>query len=93
MIIHSFVLAAFVHFLDYCFIEDEIFGKWRPFLCKTLGGTSLSFLINPLGDCIVCMTPWLALLSFPFFGMRWYWIIPYIVISTLFVRIIDKLIN
>lgn len=83
----AFFTACVSSFLDYCMLEDEIFGRYRLWL-KTFKCKSL---IKPLGDCVICMNGWLSIISFFFTGLPIIWLIPYISVSYVFLQIISKI--
>ena len=93
----AFFTACFSLFLDYCFEEDEIFERYRPWIKKKLGTGRFSWLIKPLGDCVVCMNGWLSILSFfgvcLFFSVSVVWLVPYISLSYVILRILYNLIE
>ena len=97
IILGAFFTACFSLFLDYCLEEDEIFERYRPWLKKKLGAGRFARLIKPLGDCVVCMNVWLSVLSFfgvcLFFSVSIVWLVPYISLSYVILRIIFNLIE
>ena len=97
IILGAFFTACFSLMLDYCLLEDEIFQGWRPFLERKLGTGRFSRLMKPLGDCVVCMNGWLSILSFfgvvVFLGVSIWWLVPYISLSYVLLRIFYNLTN
>lgn len=95
IILGAFFTACFSLMLDYCFEEDEIFEKWRPWIEKKLGTGRFSRLIKPLGHCVVCMNGWFSIVSFfgvvVFSDISTWWLVPYISLSYVLLRILYNL--
>jgi len=85
--IGAFCTACFSAFLDYCMEEDEILGWYRKLIKKI----KPCWLQNPIGGCVICMNVWLSFLSFVFLGLPFWWVVPYISISFVFLMIILRL--
>ena len=89
LFLYAFFTAAFSCFLDYCFLPEEIFGKYRLWLRNIFTG-KLKPLVKPLGDCVICMNVWLSIGTFFFTGLPIIWLIPYISVSYVFLQIISR---
>lgn len=91
----AFFTACFSLFLNYCFEEDEIFEKYRPWLQKKLGAGRFSKFAKPLGECVVCMNSWFSIVSFfgvvVFSNISIWWLVPYISLSYVFLRLLYNL--
>ena len=87
LFIYSFLTACFSSFLDYCMLEDEIFGFYR----KWLNTFKCKFLLKPFGDCTICMNGWISIGTFFFTGLSIIWLIPYVSVSYVFLQIISRI--
>ena len=84
LFIYSFLTACVSAFLDYCMLEDEIFGFYRPLIekCK---------LYKPLGGCVICFNGWISIGTFVFTGLSVIWLIPYVSLSYVFLQLILRI--
>ena len=87
--IYSFLTACVSAFLDYCFLPEEIFGRYRLWLHRIFVNKWRP-LVKPLGDCSICMNGWLSVITFFFTGLSVIWLVPYVSLSYVFLQIISK---
>ena len=97
IVLGSFFTVCLSLFLDYMMEEDELLDFWRPFINKKFGTGRFPRLTKPLGDCVVCMNGWLSVVSFfvvvVFFSVPVWWLVPYICLSYVLLRIFYNLTN
>ena len=86
----AFFTACVSSFLDYCFIPEEIFGRYRLWLHRIFINKWRP-LVKPLGECSICMNGWLSVISFFFTGLSILWLIPYISVSYVFLQVISRI--
>jgi len=90
LFLYAFLTAAFSCFLDYCFLPEEIFGRYRLWLHKIFINKWRP-LVKPLGDCAICMNAWICIGTFFFTGLPLIWLIPYISVSYVFLQLISRI--
>ena len=90
LVIYSFLTACVSAFLDYCFLPEEIFGRYRLWLHRVLINEWRP-LVKPLGDCVICFNTWLSIVSFFFTGLSIVWLVPYLGLSYVFLQAILKI--
>lgn len=90
------VSALLEFFLQFCYQEGNIFGWYRTWLDNHVANHKILFiqqLYNPLGGCAYCQNTWLTfgvfLITHFVVGLSWWMAIPAIVVSHLFLSLLD----